>query len=73
MASELPLEVHPDALSELERAKAWYDGQRSGLGSRSSRKSPLPSPEYEKPRNFAGVSARHETLPSASLPFRGYL
>ncbi|MEP6636139.1 MAG: type II toxin-antitoxin system RelE/ParE family toxin [Acidobacteriota bacterium] len=32
MAGELSLEVHPEALSELERAKAWYDGQRPGLG-----------------------------------------
>lgn len=32
MAGELPLEVHPEALSELERATAWYDRQRSGLG-----------------------------------------
>lgn len=32
MASELPLEFHPEALAELERAKAWYDGQRPGLG-----------------------------------------
>ena len=32
MAGELPLEVHPKALSELERATAWYDRQRSSLG-----------------------------------------
>jgi plasmid stabilization system protein ParE len=33
MAGELPLEFHPAALDELERAKAWYDAQRPGLGS----------------------------------------
>jgi toxin ParE1/3/4 len=32
MAGELPLEFHPAALAELELAKAWYDGQRPGLG-----------------------------------------
>lgn len=32
MASEQSVEFHPDALAELERAKAWYDGQRPGLG-----------------------------------------
>ena len=32
MASELPLEFHPEALAELERAKTWYDSQRPGLG-----------------------------------------
>jgi len=32
MAGELPLEFHPAALDELELAKAWYDGQRPGLG-----------------------------------------
>lgn len=32
MAGELPLEFHPEALAELERAKVWYDAQRLGLG-----------------------------------------
>jgi hypothetical protein len=32
MAGEPPLEFHPEALAELERAKAWYDEQRLGLG-----------------------------------------
>lgn len=32
MASEQPLEFHPEALAELERAKAWYSTQRRGLG-----------------------------------------
>lgn len=32
MASELPLEFHPEALAELERAKAWYEAQRFSLG-----------------------------------------
>ncbi|MDP3089109.1 MAG: type II toxin-antitoxin system RelE/ParE family toxin [Nitrospira sp.] len=32
MAGELLLEFHPAALDELERAKAWYDAQRPGLG-----------------------------------------
>jgi plasmid stabilization system protein ParE len=32
MASEQPLEFHPEALAELERAKAWYEAQRLGLG-----------------------------------------
>jgi toxin ParE1/3/4 len=32
MASEQPLEFHPEALAELERAKAWYEAQRIGLG-----------------------------------------
>jgi plasmid stabilization system protein ParE len=32
MASEQPLEFHPDAVAELERAKAWYEAQRPGLG-----------------------------------------
>jgi hypothetical protein len=32
MAGDLPLEFHPDALAELERAKVWYDAQRPGLG-----------------------------------------
>ncbi len=32
MASEQSVEFHPDALAELERAKAWYEGQRPGLG-----------------------------------------
>lgn len=32
MADELPLEFHPEALAELERAKVWYDVQRPGLG-----------------------------------------
>jgi plasmid stabilization system protein ParE len=32
MAGEQPLEFHLDALAELERAKAWYDAQRFGLG-----------------------------------------
>ncbi|MDE3040078.1 MAG: type II toxin-antitoxin system RelE/ParE family toxin [Nitrospirota bacterium] len=32
MASEQPLEFHPDALAELEQAKSWYDTQRLGLG-----------------------------------------
>lgn len=31
MASEQPLEFHPEALSELERAKAWYETQQLGL------------------------------------------
>ena len=32
MASEQPLDFHPEALAELERAKVWYDEQRLGLG-----------------------------------------
>ena len=32
MVSEQPLEFHPEALDELERAKAWYSAQRHGLG-----------------------------------------
>lgn len=32
MAGELALEFHPEALAELEQAKAWYDKQRLGLG-----------------------------------------
>ncbi|NGZ10794.1 MAG: type II toxin-antitoxin system RelE/ParE family toxin [Nitrospira sp. LK70] len=32
MASEQGLEFHPAALAELERAKAWYEAQRLGLG-----------------------------------------
>ena len=32
MASEQPLEFHPDALAELERANAWYEAQCPGLG-----------------------------------------
>jgi toxin ParE1/3/4 len=32
MASEQPLEFHPEALAELERAKAWYEAQRPDLG-----------------------------------------
>lgn len=32
MPDKLPLEFHPYALAELERAKQWYDRQRHGLG-----------------------------------------
>lgn len=32
MTNALPLDFHPDALAELERAKRWYDRQRQGLG-----------------------------------------
>ena len=32
MADKLPLEFHPEAFAELERAKRWYDTQRHGLG-----------------------------------------
>jgi plasmid stabilization system protein ParE len=32
MASEQPLEFHPEALAELERSKTWYEAQRLGLG-----------------------------------------
>lgn len=32
MADKLPLDFHPYALAELERAKRWYDRQRHGLG-----------------------------------------
>jgi hypothetical protein len=32
MVNEQPLEFHPKALADLERAKAWYDAQRLGLG-----------------------------------------
>lgn len=32
MESKQPVEFHPDAFAELERAEAWYDGQRPGLG-----------------------------------------
>lgn len=32
MAAEQPVEFHPEALAELERAKAWYSTQRLGLG-----------------------------------------
>ena len=58
MASELPLEFHPDALAELERAKAWYDGQRPGLGESffqeittaitRIRETPTTWPEYQR-------------------------
>ena len=50
MAGELPLEVHPEALSELERATVWYDRQRSGLGESFFQEITAASPEYEKPR-----------------------
>lgn len=32
MEHNLPIEFHPEALAELERAKVWYDGQRPSLG-----------------------------------------
>jgi plasmid stabilization system protein ParE len=32
MPDKLPLEFHPEALAELERAKQWYERQRHGLG-----------------------------------------
>ncbi len=32
MEHNLPVEFHPEALAELERAKVWYDGQRPSLG-----------------------------------------
>lgn len=32
MEHNLPVEFHPEALEELERAKVWYDGQRPSLG-----------------------------------------
>lgn len=28
----LPVDLHADALREMEDASAWYEGQRSGLG-----------------------------------------
>lgn len=28
MEHNLPVEFHPEAFAELERAKVWYDGQR---------------------------------------------
>ena len=31
MEHNLPVEFHPEALAELERAKVWYDGQRPSL------------------------------------------
>ena len=32
MAGKLPLEFHPEAVAELERAMVWYNQQRLGLG-----------------------------------------
>ena len=32
MAGKLPLEFHPEAVAELERAMVWYNEQRLGLG-----------------------------------------
>jgi hypothetical protein len=58
MASEQPLEFHPEALAELERAKAWYEAQRLGLGESFSqeittaisriREAPNTWPEYQR-------------------------
>jgi len=58
MAGELPLEFHPEALAELERAKVWYDVQRPGLGESffqeittvisRIREAPNTWPEYER-------------------------
>ena len=72
MAGELPLEFHPAALAELELAKAWYDAQRQGLGGRSSTKSLLPSPEYEKPR-MPGRNISEEQSASLCIASRSRL
>ncbi len=58
MTSEQSVEFHPDALAELERAKAWYEGQRPGLGESffqeittaisRIREAPITWPDYRK-------------------------
>lgn len=75
MASEQPLEFHPEALAELERAKVWYDEQRLGsaLGNCSSTKSPSPPPEYEKPHTPGRNISEERDASCASLPLCGHL
>lgn len=69
MASEQPLEFHPEALAELERAKAWYEAQRLGLGDTFFQEITPPSPEYEKPR-IPGRNISEERDASSCIGFR---
>lgn len=73
MPDKLPLEFHPEALAELERAKQWYERKRHGLGESFFQEITAAIIEYRKPQYLAGVSTRNEALPRASFPIRSAL
>ncbi len=62
MPDKLPLEFHPKALAELERAEQWYERKRHGLGESFFQEITAAIIEYGK-LQISGRSFDKEHLP----------